>query len=356
VSIIDRAPRTTRRVARRVSVVTVALMAATFVLPSVSSASTVPGQTLAQFEAGIGAAAKMSSLPTQLAVPLRGVPKDTSQAQARGSPQAQARGCLVGTNVTTAIGTRPAECNFGDVSATQTLILYGDSNAWMWLPAFNVIGLADGFRVELDARADCGVADLNLFDSISVAGSKGCSLFRTFVLQQIATVHPFATVIAEYGYYDHLTYANKPYSSQVYLAALERTIRVIHNDGGEPIMLSTPPPQINDPVTCLSQHSTSISQCGTPAECLNANNATLAACTFSSSYPHLSIKNMEGVPSAVVRGGGTYVPLGSLFCTSTTCPPVIDDTVVFFDQAHVSSHFTLRAAHALSQLLSKLVT
>lgn len=316
--------------------------------PVSSSATALTGQTLPQLEAQVRVSASMSALPAELAVPLPGVPKD--------SPLTLAHGCLVGPSVSTAIGTRPADCDFGDVSADQTLILFGDSNAWMWLPALNEIGLADGFRVELDARADCEVADLNLFDSISVVGSKGCSLFRSYVLQRIATVHPFATVIAEYGYYDHVTYAHQPYSSRVYLAALTKTIRIIHHDGSLTIMLSTPPPQLGNPVTCLSRHSTSISECGVPAKCLNSNNAALAACSFGPSYPNLSISNVAGVPSAVAKGGGTYVPTGALFCTSTVCPPVIDDTVVFFDQAHVSSHFTLRATRALSQLLPKTVT
>lgn len=302
--------------------------------------------TLASLEALVNTASTIQTLPSTLEVPLAQVPNDT--------PSSIAKGCLVSPTATTALGSRPTDCYFGDVKAKKTLFLFGDSNAWMWLPAFNQIGIVKKFRVELDARADCEVANLPLLaENVNVAGSKGCTLFRQYVLKRISQVKPFVTVLVDYEYFDHFTYAGTPYTQAEYLAGLQSTVSKIKRAKSRPIMMSPPPPQLSNPVVCLSENPTSIQTCATEAQCLNGANAALSACTFSQDGSNLSIANIVGLSNAVKESGGTYVSVAALFCTSSTCPPVIDDTVAFFDQAHVSAHYSLLVEGALSQLFPK---
>jgi hypothetical protein len=333
---------------RRGFVITLILTVTVSIAPSAFAASTdgTTGLTLANLEAQITASSTLQNLPSSLVVPLPNVPNDTASALSKG--------CLVNPFATTALGSRSGTCFFGDLKAKKTMVLFGDSNAWMWLPAFNQVGLSDGFRVELDARAECEVADLPMkSDLVDTAGSKGCTLFRDYVLKRIATTHPFVTILVDYEYYDRLTYESKPYQSSVYLAGLQKTVSTIKHDKSIPIMLSPPPAQLVDPVTCLALNASSIQKCGTPALCLNGTNAGLSICAFQQDNLNLTIANLVGLSKAVTKGGGTYVSLAQLFCTTTTCPPIVDNTVVFFDQAHVSDHYSLLADNALSQLLPK---
>jgi hypothetical protein len=306
------------------------------------SPASLSGLTLAGLESQITAAASLTDLPSTLVVPLPEVPGDTASAVAKG--------CLVNPASTTALGSRPASCYFGDVKAKRTMVLYGDSNAWMWLPAFNLIGASDKFRVEFDARADCEVANLPMVSE----NVTGCTLFRNYVFKRISATHPFATVMVDYEYYNHLmSPTNAPYSQSAYLAGVQSTVSTIKRDKSVPIMLSTPPPQLVNEVDCLSINPSNVQRCSVPTICLNGSNSKLTACTFDQDGTNLSIANAIGLSAAVKKAGGTYVSLAPLFCTSSTCPPVVDDTVVFFDQIHVSYHYSLLVARALSQLLPK---
>jgi hypothetical protein len=108
------------------------------------------GLSPAQLEKAISTSATITALP-KLVVPLADVVSDNASALARG--------CLIDESASTALGNRPANCDFGDVKSSRTMVPFGDSNAWMWLPAFNVLGRDLHFRVEFDARAGCEVAD-----------------------------------------------------------------------------------------------------------------------------------------------------------------------------------------------------
>jgi hypothetical protein len=160
---------------------------------------------------------------------------------------------------------------------------------------------------------------------------------------------PFLVVLVDYEYTDHFTYRRVPYAPSVYLAALTKTISTIHKSAGTTVMLSPPPPHFSDLVTCLSENVTRIQNCAVPTLCLNGENYHYPQCQYPSGADG-SIKNIIGLPEAVKQGHGIFLNLTKLFCTSSTCPPVVDDEVVMFDQIHVSYHYALLVEVALESL------
>jgi hypothetical protein len=48
------------------------------------------------------------------------------------------------------------ECSFGDTASQQTVYVFGDSQAAMWMPAFDVLGQQLGLHVIYVAKAGCG--------------------------------------------------------------------------------------------------------------------------------------------------------------------------------------------------------
>jgi hypothetical protein len=192
-----------------------------------------------------------------------------------------------------------------------------------------------------------------MFDAKTLTGAEGCTDFRTYVFHRIETTHPLTTVVVDYEYTTHINDDGVPYSQRMYEAALTRTVATINAAGSRPVFLSPPPPQFSDPVTCLSLHVSSFQQCAVPTICLNSLNATSPRCHFMTN-PTLSIGHVLGLSTAIRRGGGTFVSLQRLFCTSSTCPPVIGNTVVFMDQLHVSLHSAELVEPALAQLIPSL--
>lgn len=309
----------------------------------IASATTpkTTGLSLSSLESQITKAAAVKKLPT-LVVPLSKVPTD--------NPEGLSKGCLIAESATTALGSRPLTCYFGDLSTKKTLILFGDSQAWMWLPAFNELGKSKHFRVELDARAGCEVADLPMFDNSTTASAEACSAFRTWFFNRVKSLHPFVTIIADYEYTEHANYSDQPYTQSSYDAALAETVSTIKTDGSKPVFLSPPPPQTTNPAVCLSIHVSDIQECNVPIVCLTGTTSPPAACQFVGN-PSVSISNIVNLSKTVTSGHGTYINLEKLFCTTKTCPVVIDKISVFFDQVHLSTHYNDLAEPALGKLI-----
>jgi hypothetical protein len=55
--------------------------------------------------------------------------------------------------------------------------------------------------------------------------------------------------------------------------------------------------------------------------------------------------------AAATESGAQYLNVTSLYCTETTCPPVVDHVLVRFDAVHITSLYATHIAKAFSELL-----
>jgi hypothetical protein len=53
-----------------------------------------------------------------------------------------------------------ANCTYGDKSSKRVIVLFGDSHAWMWLPAIVPFAMSKHFKVQLLTVAGCPVAEI----------------------------------------------------------------------------------------------------------------------------------------------------------------------------------------------------
>ena len=259
--------------------------------------------------------------------------------------------CITNPHASSALGSRTAACVFGDVHSKRTLELVGDSNAWMWLPTFNAIGIAEHFRVDLDSRGACEVADLPMWDTTDHSPGTGCSQFRKYFIAKISRVRPFATVLVDYEYVTKSNYQNQPFTTDAYDAGITSTISRISHDGSSTVLLGTPPPQLFGGPLCLAASASTVKHCGIPAACATIATDIASNCKFSE--PGKTYAYLPGLSTAATSGGGHFVPIESLFCTTSICPAVVDDTAVFADDVHVSEHYATLIWPAMAQILAR---
>lgn len=262
------------------------------------------------------------------------------------------RGCLVAFNAARPKGARPSNCFFGDQSATRTLVLYGDSNADMWLAAFDALGRTNHFRVELVARASCQIPDLALWNPAAHAPGVACTAFRQWALSEIARVHPFVTVVSDYEYGRRWDYQNRPVPATVDAAGVTRTLSSIGQHSLATVMLATPPALFVEPTQCLAINANHISRCDAPVACLSVANQSRPRCAFDPSTGR-TWSLVQRLGAATRASGATYVNVDPLFCSTTACPAVVRHLVVNFDLRHVSQHYSVYINRALAQLLAR---
>jgi len=260
------------------------------------------------------------------------------------------RGCMVSFTATTATGGRPSDCTFGDLSAPRTLVLFGDSNADMWIAAFDSLGRSMHFRVELLARASCQLPDLDLWNPALHAPGTACTAFRNWAFSEIARIHPFATVMADYEYGLRWDYHDQLVPTDVAAAGLSETVRKVAAHSGIAVMLDVAPAVFRDPAQCLHVNSESVQSCASPLVCLSAAGRQSTECAFDPATGR-SWAMVERLGPVVHSGGGTLVEINSLFCTSRGCPPIVAGMVVNYDIRHITMHYSLYVTHVLASLL-----
>lgn len=328
------------------------VLVATWLLVSVSWES-VPGVTTSSAPRVVTSQADLTSFVERAAQQRRLGPLVVPVADVEADyPNDILRNCLVNYLAPGAVdGDQATNCFFGDTASSHTLVLYGDSNAAMWLRAFDELGRRHHVRVDLVARSGCEVAHTPLWDYSLRAPGVGCTDFRAWALQQIVRVHAYAVVVADFEYSVHRDYAFRALPENQYLAALAHTVHLLRATGASVTLLAPPPPGLPDPTTCLSTHVNDVGACSLPLSCLASATPTGAACQF----PQGSALNWAStfhLRDTITTAGGHYVSLDDMFCTPSTCPAVINHVVVHENLFHVSDHFAAMTWPVLGEHLA----
>ena len=91
-------------------------------------------------------------------------------------------------------------CPRGDPDADRSIVVFGNSHARMWIPAFDEIGTELGYRTYYFVKPNCAASLVSVGEL--VPGSPlwpECDDFRSWALDQIATLDPDLVVVASSG-------------------------------------------------------------------------------------------------------------------------------------------------------------
>jgi hypothetical protein len=304
---------------------------------AVSAPSVAPGsgidaydaaidQAVAQVQAAVTASADLKAVPSNLSPPLTvAAAEQTSLA---------ADGCLRAITQ----GGQP-ECASGDVTSSTTVALVGDSHAAMWRPAFEQIATQRGWRLETLAKGACPMIDApspNPFRE-QVEGAVHCEQWRSEILARLRDEHPRLIVIDMSRNYE--VGADRALGLVAYdtawLDSLTRLMQQLRATGAKVLVLGpVPAPHSVVPI------------------CLSGNLDEVAACTPSRS----EAVNEHGIAvesAATQAGGGRYADLTRLFCTTDSCPVIIGNTLVYFDDNHLTHEYAEQLAPAIGALADR---
>jgi SGNH domain (fused to AT3 domains) len=250
---------------------------------------------------------RLKTLPTNLTPPLGEVASDTPysciDSPAAASPQ--------------------SVCMLGDVNATQTMVLFGDSHAWQWTPALNIVATQDSWKLVTYTKGGCPVENVGAKVPGLDEASTNCAQWRNVVFSQLSALHPALVIVSS--------------QTKAFATAKDMTgtIRKLRADGAKVVWLEdTPYPGRNVP-DCLAENESKIGKCG----------FTLTAGLYEPTV-------RAAVNHAAARAGASLINPAPWLCTGKICPPIIGDTVVYFDESHLSSTYAMTLAPELSAALS----
>jgi peptidoglycan/LPS O-acetylase OafA/YrhL len=220
-------------------------------------------------------------------------------------------------------GARPPVCVLGDPNGAFTVALVGDSHAAHWFPALELIARERHWRLVPLTKDSCIFLDMRIVSIHLDREYVDCARWRAAVVGLLQEVKPDLVVVSSSRWVHPVLSVDASVARQV--DAMARLLSMLP---GRLVVLADTPILALDVPACLSRLPMRPDQCAT-----------------SVGYG-LSAQLLRDAPAAE-RSGALLVDPGPWLCGPTVCPPIIDSTIVYRDDHHLTATF----ARALAPLL-----
>ncbi|WP_267295580.1 acyltransferase family protein [Mycobacterium hackensackense] len=283
----------------------------------------------AQVNEQVTASVGMTAVPSNLSPPLTGTAAEVKSIVANG--------CLRSLPFD---GSQP-ECLSGNRSSETTIALIGDSHAAMWNPAFRRAVDDRNWRMLLMAKASCPIVDLPLTDHLNEMseGLQRCAQWRSGIMARLRADPPQLVVVSavrSYGAHGTAVWGKPGFDpfNPAWIDGLGDLVHELRSYGSKVLVLGPEPKLASVATNCLSAHLEDAKACEVPWRA--TNNAGIEA------------------ESSMVRGnGGDYANTVDLFCSGDRCPPVVGNTMVFYDASHLTKEYSQALGPAVGALIDR---
>jgi len=212
-----------------------------------------------------------------------------------------------------------ARCVFGDKSSATSLVLFGDSHAFMWLPALIPLAVKRHLRLILIWSASCPAASVTVWNPTTNVPNLACNRFRASSIAAVRALKPALVLLASRT--TEVTGAGgSPIADATWKVGLERTIHSIASK-------STRVAVIGD----VTQFSVLL------PDCLAAESKHVQACATPDPNPKIP-DHFAAEEAAAAATHVHYLNPHKWLCAAT-CSPVIGNYAAYYNDNHVTATY-----------------
>ena len=230
-------------------------------------------------------------------------------------------------------------CIYGPGTNDTTLVLFGDSHAAHWFPAFDSIATLRGWKLINWTKTGCPSSSV----SVTNLGRQyfECDEWRKSTIERIVALNPTIVVIVNDKTYkvllgdEQILVDSSAVGRSAWRQGLIVTMTALAPSGAKLVLLGDTPQPSSDVPQCLTKNLDD------PAEC--DVSATLGL------NPPVTAMERDAVQS--VRNVA-YINLNAFICDSIVCPAMRDGIVRYQDSNHLSVIFAASLAPQLSDALT----
>ncbi len=226
-------------------------------------------------------------------------------------------GCLLGNGQT-----EPKECAYGTTSSQTVVVLFGDSHAAQWFPAFESLATKQGWRLVLLAKKHCPAGDV---EQPATGYTSQCSRWRQNAYERIAQLKPTVVVMSSLWY--------QGVSFVKYRQGWERTFAAVKPHAQHVVYLADTPIRKTDVPSCIAAHSRSVNQCVVTRR--SAINPT----------------RLKADRAATKNQGVDHIFPDDWLCDPKRCAVIIGNVLLYRDQTHL----TVAAAQYLTPYIDAML-
>jgi len=215
-------------------------------------------------------------------------------------------------------------CNYGDVSAppSKTVVLFGDSHALMWFPAFDSLANEYGWHLIAQSKATCPPIDITVYSPDLGGWYTGCNQWRAAVVARIEALHPALVVLGfsrEYGIPDDRVVVD----GAAWIQGLSSMMTTLRASGAQVVLMGDVP----------------YPQSGLVPDCLSAHLTDATACTMPKQYPYFNPSGVGQEEAAAAAAGAGYIDTQPWFCAGNTCAVIVNNILVYRDNNHITDTY-----------------
>jgi peptidoglycan/LPS O-acetylase OafA/YrhL len=303
---------------------------------TVTAAPAPMGSNIDAYDAAVKNAFGQVQAAVEASADLRAVPSNLNPPLADAAAEFKAvflNGCL--RNI---FEVGQPECATGDTASTTTVALVGDSQATMWNPAFEQVAAQRHWRLETLGKGGCPPMDLSIADPLRrLVSTVMCERWRAEIISRLSAEHPQLVVVSMwrgYGVGRGYLPGFRAYDP-AWLDSLTRLVQQLRDTGAKVLVLGPiPQPHASVPI-CLSGHLDDATACS-PERSMAVNEPGIAA-----------------ESGATDAGGGEYADLTDLFCTAERCPVIVGNTLMYFDNVHLTLEYSRLLAPVIGALVDR---
>jgi peptidoglycan/LPS O-acetylase OafA/YrhL len=225
-------------------------------------------------------------------------------------------------------------CVFGDTAADRSVVLFGDSHAAQWFPAFEILAREQGWRLVTMTKSACPAVPLPVVDR-RLRHPEECSNWRESAMDRIMALDTDLVVLAS---------APRRYrqSTSKWQKAFDSTFRRLDSAGIATLVLWGTPVSGQNIPHCLSRATV---QRRDPIE----------ACAVDRSAAMYTAPFKGAQRAASGRAHVRVADLSGYFCEDGVCDPVVRGAIVLYDDNHLTATMAERMAPTLAKYVSPLL-
>jgi peptidoglycan/LPS O-acetylase OafA/YrhL len=230
-------------------------------------------------------------------------------------------GLMSGGCGTPTLETELRDCVFGDASGTQTVVVYGDSHAAMWLPAITSIADQSSWRVIPLIKPGCTPVDVPIWRRELQREFRECDEWRALALARIAQERPDMIFVGSSRNYFVADATGKRVTSgkwALWRDGFVRMLEQVRQATQRVVLIGETPHHPTDPLECLATHDL-IEDCVVPRS-------------------ELVSRGYQAIERGAAREAGVEVvePIDWL-CQESTCALVFDHYLTYRNPGHLTA-------------------
>jgi len=273
---------------------------------AVLAAAADPQDTLTKL---IAAADRTGRVPGNLTPSLAGAAKDMVKPQTDGCHLT-----LTSPEVT-------PRCTYGRPGATTTVVLFGDSHALQWFPAFEKLANLHSWRLISLTRSSCSPAEVPVINSKLKRVYRECDSWRDSALARIRALRPQLVVVSSSTGYRGALAGHPSDPDGLWATAWARLFATLRPAAGQLALLGDTPFLSRDPADCLAAAGALVSACAEPASTVLRDPLWRSI-----------------VSDAAQRAGVPVIDPVPWLC-GQRCPTVVGNLLVYRDTNHLTSAY-----------------